>query len=235
MRPRDAASKTSTAAPVRGSCPTCGTSRRGGATAGGAALVAALLVTAACTLAGCDPACTVAFENHTDAVVRVRPPGARAWQWDLAPCQVRLPLQTAGSSCSLDWEAVDDQGQPVALEVVVSENMPGFPFYLFRAGVGSGECDDPPQVAVYVTVRNRTGVLVTLQVDGTDAGRIPPDTERRLGPVPGNLAHKFYPKVTATDPDGQPLRVERVAVEQGGTAVPMMTVEVLPTESAAGG
>ncbi len=198
-------------------------------------MVVALLVTAACAMAGCDPGCTVAFENHTDAVVHVLLGGDRTHPWDVAPCQVRLPLQTAAGACSLNWEAVDDQGQPVDLEVVVSENMPGFPFYLFRAGVGSGECDDPPQVAVYVTVRNRTGVPATLQVDGTDAGEIAADAERRLGPVPGNLAHKFYPKVTATDPDGQPLRVERVAVDQEGTAVPMMTVEVLPPKGAAGG
>ncbi len=233
MRRRDAASRSCTAAPVRGSCPTCGTSREAPADHVSVARCALLLLVAI-AVTGCDSACYLMFENHTSRPISLRPHDDEVALVEVPACGT-ASLGMSFGLCGLDFVAEDESGDTVAVSRTVSENMPGSPLNLFRAGVGSEECDDPPQVAVYVTVHNRTGVPATLQVDGTDAGEIPPDAERRLGPVPGNLAHKFYPKVIATDPDGQPLRVERVAVDQGGTAVPMMSVEVLPPEAPSGG
>jgi hypothetical protein len=230
MRRRPSKCARSTSEIGAGSCPVCGTSRRTPARHWAAALGCALAAAIACAAAGCDPACTVIFENHTARVVRVRYHADPDWLWEIQPCSVRPPHATGAGTCTLDWQASDEEGNAVPLQVVVSDGLAGWPINLFRAGVGSGECPEPPQAALYVVARNRSGLQALLQIDGRDAQPLPPDAERRLGPLPGNPAHKFYPQVTATDPDGRALGVERVSVEQPPDAVPVMTVDILPPE-----
>ncbi len=181
-------------------------------------------------LTGCDYGCTLLFENHTSSTVYLGREGAERLFIEVRPCSYR-PQMPSFNTCGLTFVAADADGEPVDVQAVASEGMSTTsPFYLLRAGVGSGECPEPPQAALYVVARNRSGLQALLQIDGRDAQPLPPDAERRLGPLPGNPAHKFYPQVTATDPEGRALGVERVSVEQPPEAVPVMTVDILPPE-----
>jgi len=194
----------------------------------GAVARSILVVAAAALVGGCDPACTIAYENHTADVIRLRPIGSLEWRV-VRSCHAPEAHLRTGGPCVEKYEAADANGNTVAVEELVGRDG-RFPFRLFRVGVGSGECDEPPEAGVYVVVRNLTDAPASLRVNGDEAGSVEPGAERRLGPVPGKVSPRFFPsmipEVTAAGPEGEALRVGRLSAERDGDAVGVVTVEI---------